>query len=47
MFGIDVVGEFMKPAFLHQGRLKKSAVLGHAEQFANNIGIRVKSSHKP
>ena len=33
----DVVGEFMKPVFLHQGCLKKSTVLGHAEQFANNI----------
>jgi hypothetical protein len=37
MFGMDVVGEFMKPIFLHQGCLKKSTVLGHAEQFANNI----------
>jgi hypothetical protein len=33
----DVVGEFMKPVFLHQGCLKKSTVLDHAEQFANNI----------
>jgi hypothetical protein len=34
---MDVVGEFMKPVFLHQGCLKKSTILGHAEQFANNI----------
>jgi hypothetical protein len=27
----------MKPVFRHQGCLKKSTVLGHAEQFANNI----------
>jgi hypothetical protein len=27
----------MKLVFLHQGCLKKSTVLGHAEQFANNI----------
>jgi hypothetical protein len=27
----------MKPVFLHQGCLKKSTVLDHAEQFANNI----------
>jgi hypothetical protein len=38
---MDVVGEFMKPVFLHQGCLKKSTVLGYAEQFANNIGMCV------
>jgi hypothetical protein len=35
----------MKPVFLHQGCLKKLTVLGHAEQFANNIGIRVTGYH--
>jgi hypothetical protein len=41
LLGIDVVGEFMKPAFYIRSDLTKSAVLGHAEQFANNINKRI------